>query len=72
MDRREFKEDGSQHEKNRLVRCVALDFELLKCKNVYNRDQSNKGNVPNRWVGCKSQIVVDLEDAKAAEYLKKM
>ena len=42
---------------------------VLKCENVYNSDQADRGNVPSRCVGCKQRIVVDLDKKKASEYL---
>jgi hypothetical protein len=61
--------NGCNHEKKGLIQCTAADYELLKCENVYNSDQADRGNVPSRCVGCEQRIVIDLDKKNAAEYL---
>jgi hypothetical protein len=68
-NRREKLIEGCKHDKQSLVRCNEADFELLKCENVYNSDQSFEGNVPSRCMGCQKRIVVDLDEEKAATHL---
>jgi hypothetical protein len=46
--------EGCKHDKQSLVPCNDIDFELLKCENVYNSDQWFDGNVPSRSMGCKN------------------
>jgi hypothetical protein len=69
VDDRQSMVNGCNHEKKELIQCTAADYKLLKCKNVYNSDQADWGNVPSRCVGCKQQIVVDLDKKKASENL---
>jgi hypothetical protein len=61
--------NGCNHEKKELIQGTAADYEILKCENVYNSDQVDRGNLPSRCVGCKQRIVVDLDKKKASEYL---
>lgn len=68
-NRRERLLEGCKHDKQSLVRCNETDFELLKCENVYNSDQSFEGNVPSRCMGCQNRIVVDLDEEKATTHL---
>jgi hypothetical protein len=51
MNRCETLSKGCKHDKQLLVRCNEADFELSKCENVYNCDQSFDGNVPSRCMG---------------------